>query len=190
VNDLKAFWVAFFRPGSNISIRPCGLAIHRSPTFSDRSSSSLELSVLFSVLFQPPAFRACRAPHLSMVHPVCQKAPPLGFSPSSRLQSAQLGRGLPLPRPGFTRVSPVQTRPFGRSALGVLHAFDGFFRHRPCELVSSRCRVQGFPLQGFFPHSEPFQLSLAVAFLSFLHRACGLTRAVPMAVDFKALLPE
>jgi hypothetical protein len=105
VNDLKAFWVAFFRPGSNISIRPCGLAIHRSPTFSDRSSSSLELSVLFSVLFQPPAFRTCRAPHLSMVHPVCQKAPPLGFSPSSRLQSAQLGRGLPLPRPGFSQVS-------------------------------------------------------------------------------------
>lgn len=67
MNSLKACWVAFLRLDSAISVRPCGFAVHRSPTFSGRGSSSLELFVPFSVLLQPPAFHACRASTLRWV---------------------------------------------------------------------------------------------------------------------------
>jgi hypothetical protein len=36
---------------------------------------------------------------------------------------------------------------------GVLHAFDGLLRSRPCGFVSPHCRVQGSPFRGsFFTH--------------------------------------
>jgi len=123
-------------------------------------------------------------------HPVRQKAPSWGFSPFSRLQSKQLERGLPLPRPGSSPGDPGWNLPFQTLRPRRFARPRRLFPLRPCGPVSSRCRVQVFVLQGFDPHLKPFRLSPAVALVSFLHRTCGVTRATPMAVDFRALLPK
>jgi hypothetical protein len=60
---------------------------------------------------------------------------------------------------GLSRVTPVGTCPLGLSVLGVSHALDGFLRHRPCELLSSRYRVQGFSFRGLSLNSGPFRIS-------------------------------
>jgi len=161
VNGLKACWVAFVRPGSAISARPCGYC--RSP-FPDLFGSGLILPRAFRPLQRAPP-TAC-LPHLPSLHfavptRFARKRLPWGFPPLRDFNRSSSDVGSHSPVRVFPRVAPVETRPFGRSVPGVLHALDVFFRCRSCELVSSRCRVQDFPLQGFFPHLEPFQLSLA-----------------------------
>lgn len=152
--SLKACWVAFLRLDSAISVRPGGFAGHRSPTFSGRGSSSLELFVLFSVLLQPPAFHACRAFHLSVVTRFARKRLPRDFCPLRDFSRSSSDVGSHSPARVLPRVAPVRTRPFGRSVLGVLHALDGLLRSLPCESISPRCHVQGSALQGFSPRQS------------------------------------
>jgi hypothetical protein len=196
VSSVEACWVASLRPGSTVSSRPCGFTVHRSPTFSGRGSSSRELFVPFSVLLQPPAFRACRASRAcrssSLRRPpglpesaslgvfalfatsvgaarTWAPAPPFGFFPGlPRLEPALADA----PSSTFRTSSTVSSAP---DLAGLFHPAAAF------RISFSR---------GFSPHSKPCQFSLAVALVSFLRRACGLTRASPAAVDFRALLPE
>jgi len=64
---------------------------------------------------------------------------------------------------GFVPLRDINTRsphPDGRSrahlrsALGVSRALDGFLLRVPCELVSSRCRVQGSRFRGLLPRAS------------------------------------
>jgi hypothetical protein len=77
---------------------------------------------------------------------------------------------------GLSRVTPVGTCPLGLSVLGVSHALDGFLRHRPCELLSSRYRVRVSP-SGVCPSirvRSGFLRTFPLLPLSI--RACGFPR--------------
>jgi len=127
------------------------------------SSSFLELSISFSVRVRSPALRTFRT---------------LVFRPSpGRPSSASLGVsslfatsietsndvGSHASHHGLSRVTPVGTCPFGLSAPGVSHAFDGFLRSRSRELVSSRCHVQVFAFRGLSLASDRFRISPALS---------------------------
>jgi hypothetical protein len=182
-------WLDRFQPA---------LRLHCSP-FPDLFGSGVILPRAFRPLQRSPP-TACLPclpsfPRLPIFQPAtstrfARKRLPWGFRPLRDFNRGSSNVGSRSPVRILPRVAPVGTRPCGRSVLDVSHVLDGFFRSRPCGLVSSRCRVQDFVLQGFSPHSKPCQFSLAVALVSFLRRACGLTRASPVAVDFRALLPE
>lgn len=77
--------------------------------------------------------------------------PPLALY---ELQGAFLGVTATLIATSAASVLTVTSQGHGLAALGVSHAFDGLLRWRPCGLVSSHYRVQGFSLQGFVPHAQ------------------------------------
>jgi len=115
------------------------------------SSSFLELSIFFSVRVRSPALRAFRT-SIFRSTPGRPSSASLGVS-SLFATSIECSNdvGSHASRHGLSRVTPVGTCPFGLSARGVLHAFDGLLRSRSCGLVSSRCHVQVFGLQGILP---------------------------------------
>jgi len=161
VNSLEAYWVASLRLDSTISGRPCGFACSPYPdlfgsgVILPRAFRPLQRSLPTACLPRLPGFR------LSTSTRFARKRLPWGFRPLRDFSRSSSDVGSHSPVRILPRVTPVGTRPLGRSVLGVSHALDGFLRYRPCGLVSSRCRVQDSVLQGFFPHLEPFRLSPA-----------------------------
>jgi hypothetical protein len=159
-NRSGSVWVVPIRPDSAVSSRPAVFPCLPSLDLFRSSSSFLEAFALL----QRTHPTACPL-HLSELwsfdlHPAGQRAPSLEFPPSSRLQSEAALTQVPIPHVRvFPRVTPVMTCPFGLSALGVSHALDGLLCLRPCELVSSRCRVQGSSFRGFSLVSGPFRIS-------------------------------
>ena len=191
MSSVEAFRVASLRPGSTVSGRPCGFTGHRFPTFlgvgshppsSFSSSSACSSDRLLPVL---AGLVPCDC------HPVCQRAPSLGFLPSSRRQSRQFERGLPLPRSGSSPGFPGWNLPF--QALRPWR-FTRLRRFAPPSTLRA-CFVplprSGFRSSGVSPSAEAVSgFHRTSALLSFLHESCGLTRSVPMAVNFRALLPS
>lgn len=118
----------------------------------------------------PSAFRSIACPPYRFelrscdLHPDGLRAPSVGFAPSSRLQSIAALAWVPVPHARVLfRVAPVGTGPLGPSVLGVSRALDVSFRNRPCELVSSRCRVQGCSFRGLSLVANPFRISPVVS---------------------------
>jgi len=134
------------------------------PPFPDLFGSGLILPRAFRPLQRaPPAACLPRLPsfHLSTSTRLARRRLPGGFPPLRDLSRSSSDVGSHSPVRVLPRVAPVGTRPFGRSVLSVSHALDGFFRFRPGGFISSRCRIQVFVLQGFFPHLKPYRLSPA-----------------------------
>jgi len=136
-------------------------------------------------------------------HPPSSFSPPseyCGLRPASRpgclattgSRSASLGvPSLIAARAGGVHPMRGAPDPTLRSALGVSHALDGLLRHLPRGFVSPRSHVQGLPSRGLslarsrtgFPRPVHALLALGA-------RACGVTRASPCALDFRALSPR
>jgi hypothetical protein len=180
-----SFPSALARP---LSSRPCGLPARRSSTFSGRGSSSLELFLSSSVHVQSPAHRVVPSFGLSTSTRAANERLPWGFLPLRGQSEAALA-WVPMPHARFFSGLPrLERRPFGLSALGVSHALGGLLRDRSCELVSSRCRVQGFSFRGFSLAADTFRLSPDLS-PPGVQRPSLRFRASSIAADFRGLLP-
>jgi len=166
---------------------PTGLAVSpacRPSTLSSRVHPSSSFS-------SPPAFpsnRLLSAPSELRSFDLTRSASerlPWGFLPLRGRQSAAALPWVPMPH---VRIFPELPRlgsalsDFPPSAF--LTPSTVFLRCRSCELVSSRCHVQGFSCRGLSLDADPFRISPAVSPLVVGHSSL---RPKPRQLDFPRL---
>jgi len=112
------------------------------------------------------AFRLCRVLRLraalrawsNLRPPNSEERLPWGPRPSSRRQQA-------------ASTIPQESRPSVTFRPRLSQSLDGFLRHLPCGLVSSRCHVQGLPFRDCLT-AEPYRVSRRVMPLAVERNAC------------------
>jgi len=140
--------IGFPAPGTPSAFQPEPPVCLRPPSAPpcDSASSSRELPASSRVL--RPA--TC---------PSCLERPCDLFRPTSASHGVLVPhRGINQRRPPATLGSP---NPSSSSVRDVSRVLDGFLRHQPCGLVSSRCHVQGLPFRGLSLTAEPYRVSPA-----------------------------
>jgi len=144
---LRGNWVPPLPRTSTFRSGPRCLFVCRSPrALEPLASSSLELFASFRVLNDP---QPASYPSNNLATTREQEAPSLGLLPHRDINQR---------RPPTTPGSPD---PGSSSVRDVSRVLDGFLRHQPCGLVSSRCHVQGLPFRGLSLAAEPYRVSPA-----------------------------